>query len=659
MPRHGHRPRWVRARRCPRSARSLPIIGAVALWASLAPRATASPDTSIPPPAHEIHRLIEGDWAAACGQLRAALIAAYSPQACESDSFAAWLDLQRWFDLIARNELDEVARLASRHLRWQPAERRIIVSPTGAAPPAENVEPLSNEMLQQTVRDSRFAESALPAIAPRDFKPADHPVGQRIERRRLEGLLADAELGRELFQALRDEDFPPPIVEFLARAREAAPDLFAQFRRLAVAIAVVYDQPPPPNWPHPQVKPEAVPRVHRTPFEIYGFWIQCQQLGRLFLDVRRLEVEQLTHVVDAPVRESEFMWAQAQVTLPRYRFAEAFDLVRYDLDRLRNRAFIWPGGDYSLRSIHAAGGICVDQAYFAMLAGKAKGLPTLFFSGQGPDGGHAWFGFMKRDDAWLLDCGRERNRGEPVGIALDPQTWQPISDHDLKFLASGFRDTAPYRVSRRHIAVARLFAQIGDRRHQLSALENAIAACPQNPEAWDTVTTLLQAKCSETRAPADREALRKHAADAATQFASETDIRVRYQQMLADLARESGDVAEANRITDAIVRENRGDRSDLSAKAAWQPLKHLLDTGDIQRAYPAYRSTVDRLARTGGGNLYFQIVVPFVLTLQDKGETALAEEALLIARKALRPKPLSPLDTHMAQLRDRLRRPDQ
>lgn len=621
---------------------------AFALLAASLPRAAAAIDTTAPPPARQVHEWLEGDWAHACGKLRAALVGTYSPQACESDAYAAWLDIQRWFDLIARNEYDETARLAARHLRWHGTDRRVVVFPTGILPPTDNLEPIPNATLQQLVRDPRFAESALPAIAPAGFRPEDRPLGKRIDPARLRELLADAPLSREFFQALREEDFPPAAIEILARCRDAGPALFGEYLRLAVAIAIVRDQPAPPNWPHHQVKPEAVPRVNRPPHEIFGFWIQCQQLGRLYLDIRTLEVEQIKHIVDAPVRESEFLWAQAQVDVPRYRFAEAFDIVRYDHARIRSGQFAWPGGDYSMRSIRAAGGICTDQAYFATLAGKAKGMPTLLFSGQGPNGGHAWFGFMKRDDTWLLDCGRERNRGQPTGTALDPQTWLPISDHDLRFLAAGFRDTPPYRIARRHIAVARLFAQAGDGTRQLAALRNAIAACPQDTEAWDAVAALL-------RAARDTPALRQHATDAIAQFQTDPETRVRYQRLLADIAREAGLLQEAERITDDIIQENRAGRSDLSAKAAWQPIQQRLDAGDTNAAFTAYRDTLGHLSRHGGGNLYFQVVVPFALALQERGNPQLAEEALLLARQTLRPKPLSPLDAHMAKLQKHLR----
>ena len=34
----------------------------------------------------------------------------------------------------------------------------------------------------------------------------------------------------------------------------------------------------------------------------------------------------------------------------------------------------------------------MDQAYFISVTGKAKGVPTVLFLGQGRSGGHAWVG---------------------------------------------------------------------------------------------------------------------------------------------------------------------------------------------------------------------------------------------------------------------------
>ena len=76
-------------------------------------------------------------------------------------------------------------------------------------------------------------------------------------------------------------------------------------------------------------------------------------------------------------------------------FAKAFKSIQYDKPRLSAGVFSWPNGPYTLASISERGGICVDQAYFSSMSGKAKGIPTLTFVGQGSGGGHAWFGFLK------------------------------------------------------------------------------------------------------------------------------------------------------------------------------------------------------------------------------------------------------------------------
>jgi len=87
----------------------------------------------------------------------------------------------------------------------------------------------------------------------------------------------------------------------------------------------------------------------------------------------------------------------------------------------------------------------VDQAYFSSMAGKAKGIPTLTFVGQGSGGGHAWFGFLKNPGRWETDCGRYENQNYPVGNAIDPQLWKLITDDELGALARGEKNLSGFR----------------------------------------------------------------------------------------------------------------------------------------------------------------------------------------------------------------------
>ena len=61
---------------------------------------------------------------------------------------------------------------------------------------------------------------------------------------------------------------------------------------------------------------------------------------------------------------------------------------------------MWSGSSYRLIDIGRAGGICADQAFYMTQCGKAKGIPTVIFVGQGQNGGHAWTGFMPEPGKW-------------------------------------------------------------------------------------------------------------------------------------------------------------------------------------------------------------------------------------------------------------------
>ena len=76
----------------------------------------------------------------------------------------------------------------------------------------------------------------------------------------------------------------------------------------------------------------------------------------------------------------------------------------------------------------------VTEAYASEI-GKGRGVPTIYFTGQGTDGGHAWFGYLSRSGKWELDCGRYASQNYPKGYALDPQTWQVVNDTTLQDLA--------------------------------------------------------------------------------------------------------------------------------------------------------------------------------------------------------------------------------
>jgi tetratricopeptide (TPR) repeat protein len=321
-------------------------------------------------------------------------------------------------------------------------------------------------------------------------------------------------------------------------------------------------------------------------------------------------------------------WAARNVRLGRSQFDRAFSVVNYDRRRAERGIFHWPHGRYLLGNIELWGGICTDQAYFATIAGKARGIPTLYFAGQGTDGGHAWFGYLRGPDRWELDAGRYVNQNYTVGQALDPQTWLPITDHELLYFSGRTARQPKLDAALGDLVMAEVFARRGDEEQRLAAADSALHQAPELVAAWEIKEEVLEEL-------GDSESLRTHYAKAADHFRRQNDLRVRYQARLADLASGGGEEAVARRLRDRMIRDNRRERADLSSSAAAAALVRLVDEGDFDRAMREYRTMTRQIGRQGGGNYFYEVVRPFVRQLRAVGRDREAGRALQLARREM------------------------
>ncbi len=98
------------------------------------------------------------------------------------------------------------------------------------------------------------------------------------------------------------------------------------------------------------------------------------------------------------------------------------------------------------------------------------------------------------------------------------------------------------------------------------------------------------------------------------------------------------------------VAQNKRARSDLSVKVVAQRIKSLLAEGRLDDALAEYRRQVLTLGKTGGGNLFYDLVQPFAADLITAGHTRQAAEALSLARKALKPEGGSLLDSDLRKM---------
>jgi hypothetical protein len=413
-----------------------------------------------------------------------------------------------------------------------------------------------------------------------------------------------------------------------------------------LAFALVYDQRQPRDWPHHQVDPSLVPPMDEPLAKRFEYYLRANDAGRLEHDLRRLSVAELKFVVDAPVPRSELEWAAKNVRVRRSQFDRAFSIVDYDERRAQRGVYEWPRdkGRYVLANIELWGGICVDQAYFASIAGKAKGIPTLYFAGQGTDGGHAWFGYLRSPDGkWELDAGRYLNQNYAAGRALDPQTWLPISDHDLLYLSGKATRSPGHDAALGDLSMAALFAEQGDLAKQLEATQSALHNAPAYAAAWDAREQALEAA-------GDQAALRALYAAGIEKFKNVDDLKVRYQARLADFELSSGDARLAAKLEDQMVAQNRRDRSDLSSAAAAESVLRLVSNGAYRDALREFNALARKLGRSGGGNFFYEVVRPLVVALRSDGREKDAQDVLKEARKRMSPEPDSILAREFDEL---------
>ena len=585
------------------------------LAGALAPRAVAQ---SIIPEAEALHaptparlaRLVadagRSGWTAQAPALHTAARLAYERGSLPAAE--AWLNVSRWAELFGQSEKDFIPR-------WIRA-----------------------------VEDAHVAHANMR----RRFLVVDRPLGAQLTSECQAWLIGNADFSAQFFALIQPVDCLPEVLHILGGLYLHSPERFKAYAGLALAIAVVYDVPPPPDWPHGQVGPTALARRWPAPVTAFDWWVKQDQLGHTYQRLTRLPAEELKFVVDAAAPLDELAWSQEVANYPLNQLAKAYTMIRYRQDRMANRVGIWNDGAYTLPAILGAGGICVDQAYFACQVGKARGVPTLLFSGVGTDGRHAWFGFLDGDRRWVLDAGRFAEQRFVTGFALDPQTWGRISDHELQFLTEGFRRLPSYGLSRAHAALAADYLAHREPAAAANAARKAVGYERRNQLAWET---LLAAEAALGRGAKQREATLREAAQAFQRYPS---LEAVYANRFAASLRARGETSAAEAEENRIVRKNRGDRTDVSLQQLRMNLVRSMSTQPLAEQIRTYNSLVDTLGRGAGMGFFDQIVVVFAEHLQRLGRRTEAIHAVERARRSLKVEPGRQLDQEFERLRNQV-----
>jgi hypothetical protein len=550
-----------------------------------------------------IHAAAQRDgWAPHVAGLRSAAVRAYEHD--KTQAAERWLHVYRWAALFGQVEGEFVSR-------WFEAVQAARVGH-------------ENMPTRMALRSRQLGASL----------PADLQLW----------VLGNAAFSAEFFSLLAPVDYLPRAFEILAEINKANPTGIKSHASLALAIALVYDVPPPPYWPHAQVTTEVLPRAFPLPVDAFTWWLKQEQMGRTYHRLSRLAADELKFVVDAAAPFKELEWVQNAADLPLNQLARAYSLIRYRNERVSKNQPVWPGRSYTLQDIQKTGGICADQAYFATQAGKARGVPTLLIYGAGNDGRHAWFGFLDGNNKWELDAGRYAEQRFVTGYARDPQTWGQFSDHDLQFLSERFRQLPSFRQSRVHSAFAEEYLASGNLRAAGVAARKAVNYERRNQAGWEALVSAAQKEGRDART------VENLLREAALAFQRYPDLEAQYVNRVAASQRARGDTSAAEAELRHIASKNKSTRGDLSVQQARDLVRRAVTTQPLQEQIRAYNSAVDTYGRGAGIGFFDEVVVGFAEHLVQLNHKAEALKAVERARQSLKVEPNTQLEAEFERL---------
>lgn len=552
------------------------------------------------------HAAADTGWRGLAAPLRSAAFRAYES---DSQSAEAWFLLSRWAETFGTTD-DEFLP------RWIDA-----------------------------IRAADVGHANMPAR----FAVRKRPLSDHVSPALQAWLLANPDFSAAFFSQLSPCDLLTNSFDILSELQARYPEKFSTYQNLALAIALVYDVPPPPNWPHSQVSPAALPRRLPAPADAFGFWVRADENGRTLQHLAQLSAAELKFVVDTPTPFDELEWAQTNVSIPLSAFGKIYDVVHYRVDRAQQNQYMWPYDRYDFPTIVNKGGICVDQAYFSCEVGKAKGVPTLFFSGAGRDAWHAWFGYLDENRHWQLDAGRYASEQFITGFAIDPQTWGRLSDHELKFLAEGFRLYPPWRQACMNADFAEAYLAAGHPKEAAHAARVAVNYDQRHLEAWEI---LLTAQSQLDASPMDFENLLREMKLA---FRNYPDIEAVLVHRLADSMRARGETSAADYEEQQFAQKVEPTRSDLNLDHEVETMNHSMAKDPIDAQLRAYYAMLKGSGNGAGIEFFDRVVRPFVEHLKEQGYPREALQAAEAARNALQIKPDSQLEEEMRELLDQLK----
>jgi hypothetical protein len=458
----------------------------------------------------------------------------------------------------------------------------------------------------------------------------------------------EAPLLTELFTgSLSTYDNAPRAAEILCEIYAADPKVAVEYRKLAVAFALVFDQPFPQSWPHSNARKSQLAIGDENPVERFKFYIRCVDARAFLIDPKRLSVRELMCVVDTPLEFRELQYVQQVKLKSAERLKDVYQAIPYEKARLDDGRLMWEGSTYRLIDIGRNGGVCADQAFYMTQCGKAKGVPTVIFVGQGQNGGHAWTGFMPEPGDWNLEVAKYRQEKYPVGKAFDPQTWRRVTSDQFSLLvkAQGGGSSADKDAR----LVLQWAAMNPEHQSYAALLAHARKLAPQLLEAWEMEEAWLGAKGAST------DQWRVFWQSWITAFRNQPDLEFRGQMRLMRALRALGEKSAEERLRTSLEKDNSSGRFDLAVAIAADGVLELLEAGKLDEATKAFDAVIGDFKSKAGGHLFYNLIVPYIDLCIEKEYRDQAAAALWTVDSKLEFTEFGTVSADLKKLKDRVR----
>lgn len=481
--------------------------------------------------------------------------------------------------------------------------------------------------------DALRAEGVSPRIDATDFRVRERTLSQIVSPALAGAMFADPARTALFFDAWSPTDNVVRVLESLAAIEQADHEHFFARFELALAIAVVFDAPPRADWPHAQVNEVQLPRRWPDPLEAFRFWAAEDRAGRLVYPLETLSVAQLVHIVDASATFDELRWAQQFGPSQRTELDAAALLRRvpYRAERVARGEFQWSWPDYRLTTILATGGICTEQAYFALQVLKSRGIPSALLSGTGREGRHAWIGYQfDASGRWRLDVGKNVNADVFNTVAVDPRTWGELDEWQMLRRGDPYESDDRRRQAATQAAFASLWQTESEPELALRSAQRAVGIEPQRELWWRRRLELQRSLLPDNEAGREtilREALSVKWSDPA--------IEGRFVASLAQMYEARGDMAAAASEWERFGGRIHRWRLDQQLDASRTMIAAEVGQGRASAASSMVRKVVAERGRTAGVALLDRLLYPLVEQLRAAGHGVEAAQLLEQTRTQL------------------------